>query len=160
MSKYSLTYLMENDMDDMGSSTRLRITKDIVVTPKGDSTIQDLINALNNPNNYGIYLSNLINVNKSVKDKLAAYYGTPNQRIKGNYPEKSATNTSAFIANLLNTDSDLNRLTPVLLGKITNWKQVGSEIQAAPTKTTTKDYIEKVFTTVFNNAGVTYDLKK
>ena len=59
MSKYSLTYLMENDMDDMGSSTRLRITKDIVVIPKGDSTIQDLINALNNPNNYGIYLHHL-----------------------------------------------------------------------------------------------------
>ena len=72
----------------------------------------------------------------------------------------SANSFRYLIANLLNTDSDLNRLTPVLLGKITNWKQIGSEIQAAPTKTTTKDYIEKVFTTVFNNAGVTYDLKK
>jgi len=160
MSKYSLAYLMENDMDDMDSSVRLRITKDIVVTPKGDSTIQDLVSALENPNNYGMYLSSLLHANKNIKDKVAAYFGTPNQRIHSTRPEKTAANISAYIANLLNTDSDLNRLAPVLLSKITGYKLTGNTIQAASTPKITKDYIEKVFTTVFNNAGVTYDLKK
>jgi len=45
MSKYSLRYLMENDIDSMGSSTRLRITKDVVVIPQGTSTIQDIVSA-------------------------------------------------------------------------------------------------------------------
>jgi hypothetical protein len=160
MSRYSLAYLMENGMGDEPVSTRLRITKDVIVTPQGDSTIQDLVNALNNPANYGIYLSGLLHVNKSIMDKLTAHYGTPTQRAKGGYPEKSAANTSAFITNLLTTDPDFNRLTPVLLSKITNWKQVGNEIHATSTPKITKDYIEKVFTTVFNNAGVTYNLKK
>ena len=160
MSKYSLRYLMENDMDDTGSSTRLRIVNDVVVTPKGDSTMQDLINALNNPNNYGMYLSGLLHANKNIKDKVAAYFGTSNQRIKGNYPDKTAANISAYIANLLSTDPGLDRLKPVLLGKITGWKQVGNEIYIAPTKTITKDTIEKIFTTVLDNAGVEYKIEK
>jgi hypothetical protein len=160
MSKYSLKYLMENDMDDTGSSTRLRIVNDVVVTPQGTSTIQDIVSALENPNNYGMYLSGLLHVNKSIKDKVASYFGTSNQRIKGNYPEKTAANISAYIANLLNTDPGLDRLKPVLLGKITGWKQVGNEINVAPTKTITKDNIEKIFTTVLNNAGVEYKIEK
>lgn len=160
MSRYSLMYLMENDMGDEPASTRLRIVNNIVVTPQGNSTLQDLVMALENPNNYGMYLSSLIHTNKNIKDKVAAYFGTPNQRIKGNYPEKTAANISARIADLLITDPDLNRLTPVMLSKMTNWKQAGNEIQATPTTKITKDYIEKVFTTVFNNAGVTYNLKK
>jgi hypothetical protein len=160
MSKYSLRYLMENDIDSMGSSTRLRITKDVVVTPQGTSTIQDIVSALEDPNNYGMYLSSLLHVNKSIKDKVASYFGTSNQRIKGNYPEKTATNISAYIANLLNTDPGLDRLKPVLLGKITGWKQVGNEINVAPTKTITKDNIEKIFNTVLNNAGVEYNIEK
>ena len=160
MNKYSLKYLMENDMDDMGSSARLRITKDVVVTPKGASTIQNIVNALEDPNNYGMYLSGLLHVNKNIKDKVAAYFGTPNQRIKGNYPEKTAANISAYIANLLNTDPGLDRLKPILLSKITGWKQVGNEIHVAPTKTITKDNIEKIFNTVLNNAGVEYNIEK
>ena len=160
MDKYSLRYLMENDMDDMGSPTRLKITKDVIITPQGTSTIQDIISALEDPNNYGIYLSGLLHVNKSIKDKVASYFGTSNQRIKGNYPEKTAANISAYIANLLNTDPGLNRLKPVLLGKITGWKQVGDKINIASTKTITKDHIEKIFTTVLNNAGVEYKIEK
>jgi len=115
---------------------------------------------LEDPNNYGMYLSGLLHVNKSIKDKVASYFGTPNQRIKGNYPEKTATNISAYIANLLNTDPGLDRLKPVLLGKITGWKQIGNEINIASTKTITKDNIEKIFTTVLNNAGVEYKIEK
>ena len=107
-----------------------------------------------------MYLSGLLHVNKSIKDKVASYFGTPNQRIKGNYPEKTATNISAYIANLLNTDPGLDRLKPVLLGKITGWKQIGNEINIASTKTITKDNIEKIFTTVLNNAGVEYKIEK
>ena len=164
MSKYSLRYLMENDMDDLTPSTRLRITNNVVATPTGNSTIEDLVAALNDPANYGMYLSNLLNVNKFIKDQLAAYYGTPNQRIRGNYPMKSAANTSAFILNLLNTNPDQTRIIPVQVSKNTDWKQVGNEIHAAPSKQRTKDqqitkkHITDVFTTVFNNAGVTYNI--
>lgn len=160
MNRYSLMYLMENDMGDESTPARLRITKNVVVTPQGDSTIQDLVNALENPNNYGMYLSSLLHANKNIKDKVAAYFGTPNQRIHSTRPEKTAANISAYIADLLNTDPDLNRLAPVMLSKITGYKVTGNELQATSTPKITKDYIEKVFTTVFNNAGVTYNLTK
>ena len=160
MSRYSLAYLMENGIGDANSSTRLRIVNNVVVTPQGTSTVQDIISALENPNNYGMYLSGLLHTNKSIKDKVAAYFGTPNQRALSTRPEKTAANISAYIANLLNTDPGLDRLKPVLLGKITGWKQVGDEIHIAPTKTITKDAIEKIFATVLNNAGVEYKIKK
>jgi hypothetical protein len=50
MSKYSLVKLMENDED--GIAGRVALSQDIVVYPKGETTINQIENALKNKANY------------------------------------------------------------------------------------------------------------
>jgi hypothetical protein len=59
---------MENEED--GRSGRAIVKSDIIVTPKGESTLEDITTALENSDNYGMYLSNLRNINKFIQDEF------------------------------------------------------------------------------------------
>jgi hypothetical protein len=65
--KYKLT-IKENE--ETGGSGRLTIKKDITLAPLGNSTLQDIINALEKLSNYGTYISNIQNTDPNVADNL------------------------------------------------------------------------------------------
>ena len=162
MSKYSLIKLVENELEDTGISGT-NIKKEATLIPKGTTTLKDIQAALEDSNNYGIYIDNLRNTNSYIKKEFEKHFGTPIQRrtltrwVKTTSVAKLAPYTketgTAFIVNLLKNDENLKRLTPVLLGKIINWKLKGDVFTLTPGKDDNrKSLIDKV-NVILQNAG-------
>lgn len=162
MNKYSLVQILENEIEDGGIS-RTFFKKEITLVPKGTTTVDDMKSALEDPNNYGIYIDNLRNTNNYIKKEFEKHFGTPVQRRtltrggKVTSVAKFAPYTKetgmTFVANLLKNDENLKRLTPVLLGKIINWKQKGDVFTLTPDKDTTKESLINKAKIVLQNAG-------
>lgn len=162
MSKYSLTKLIENELEDDGIS-RTHFKKEITLVPKGTTTVDSIKSALEDPNNYGIYIDNLRNTNNYIKKEFEKHFGTPIQRRtltrggKVTSTAKFAPYTKetgmTFIADLLKNDENLKRLTPVLLGKIINWKPKDNIFTLTPDKDTTKESLINRVNTVLQKAG-------
>ena len=120
MSKYSLVKLMENEED--GRSGRAVVKSDIIVTPKGENTLENIITALEDSDNYGIYLSNLRNVNKFIQDEFTKHFGTPAQRRTGKFPTYTKDSEMAFLKDLFKDEAKINAQTrKVILSKILNY---------------------------------------
>ena len=81
-------------------SNREQVDYDIILTPKGVS-VEDTIKALENIDNYGIYISNLNNNDPKMRKAKEAYFGTPaERRVKANqgkFPEFTNSSNLAFI---------------------------------------------------------------
>jgi hypothetical protein len=81
-------------------SNREQVDYDIILTPKGVS-VEDTIKALENIDNYGIYISNLSNNDPKMRKAKEAYFGTPaERRVKANqgkFPEFTNASNLAFI---------------------------------------------------------------
>ena len=157
MSKYSLVKLMENEED--GRSGRAIVKSDIIVAPKGKSTIQDIISALENSDNYGIYLDNLRNVNNYIRDEFTKHFGTPVYRRKNNitYTKDSIT---AWLKALLKDKtkiSDKNK--KIILSKILNYNIKDDKITITPTKENPKAAIKNKLDTILGNAKVDYSIQ-
>jgi hypothetical protein len=162
MSKYSLVKLVENELEDTGVSGT-RIGREIILTPKGATTLKDIQAALENSDNYGIYIDNLRNTNNYIKKEFEKHFGTPIQRRtltrggKTTSAAKFAPYTketgTAFIVNLLKNDENLKRLTPVLLGKIINWKLKGDTFTLTPGKDDNKKSLIDKTNVILQNAG-------
>ena len=81
-------------------SNREQVDYDIILTPKSVS-VEDTIKALENIDNYGIYISNLNNNDPKMRKAKEAYFGTPaERRVKANqgkFPEFTNASNLAFI---------------------------------------------------------------
>ena len=81
-------------------SNREQVDYDIILTPK-DVSVEDTIKALENIDNYGIYISNLSNNDPKMRKAKEAYFGTPaERRVKANqgkFPEFTNASNLAFI---------------------------------------------------------------
>jgi hypothetical protein len=81
MSKYSLVKLMESDED--GIAGRVALSQDIVIYPKGETTITQIENALKDKANYKKVFTELST------DKLEGRFGPQLPNVKKSMQEKS-----------------------------------------------------------------------
>ena len=85
MSKYSLVKLMESDED--GITGRVALSQDIVIYPKGETTINQIENALKDKANYKKVFTELST------DKLEGRFGPQLHNVKNSMQEKFKTET-------------------------------------------------------------------
>ena len=85
MSKYSLVKLMESDED--GITGRVALSQDIVIYPKGETTINQIENALKDKANYKKVFTELST------DKLEGRFGPQLPNVKKSMQEKFKTET-------------------------------------------------------------------
>jgi hypothetical protein len=148
---------MENEED--GRSGRAIVKSDIIVTPKGENTLEDITTALENSDNYGMYLSNLRNVNKFIQDEFTKHFGTPAQRrvSKITYTKDSIT---AWLKDLLKDKSKINAQTKkIILSKILNYNIKDNKVVITPTKENPKAAIKNKLDTILGNAKVDYSIQ-
>ena len=158
MSKYSLVKLMENEED--GRSGRAIVKSDIIVFPKGETSITDLVTALENSDNYGIYLSNLRNVNKFIQDEFTKHFGTPAQRRTGKFPIYTKDSEMAFLKDLFKDETKINAQTrKVILSRILNYNIKDNKIVITPTKENPKAAIKSKLDTILGNAGINFSIQ-
>ena len=84
MSKYSLVKLMENEDDGV---SRVALSQDIVIYPKGETTIEQIENAFKNKDNYKKIFTELS------QDKLEGYFGPQLANVKKSMQDKFKTET-------------------------------------------------------------------
>jgi hypothetical protein len=160
MNKYSLVKLMENDGEEDGRSGRAIVKSDVVIIPKGKSTITDLVTALEDSDNYGIYLSNLRNVNKFIQDEFTKHFGTPAQRRTGKFPIYTSDSAMNWLKDLFKDETKIDAKTKkVILSKILNYNINGDKIVITPTKENPKAAIKSKLDTILGNAGVNYSIQ-
>ena len=158
MSKYSLVKLMENEED--GRSGRAIIKSDITIVPKGENTLEDIISALENSDNYGIYLSNLRNINKFIQDEFTKHFGTPAQRRTGRFPIYTKDSEMAFLKDLFKDETKINAQTrKVILSKILNYNIKDNKVTVTPTKENPKAAIKSKLDTILGNAGINFSIQ-
>jgi len=149
---------MENEED--GRSGRAIVKSDIIVSPKGETSIADLVTALEDSDNYGIYLSNLRNVNKFIQDEFTKHFGTPVQRRTGRFPVYTKDSEMAFLKDLFKDETKIDTKTKkVILSKILNYNISGDKILITPTKESPKAAIKSKLDTILGNAGVEYSIQ-
>jgi hypothetical protein len=85
MSKYSLVKLMESDED--GIAGRVALSQDIVIHPKGETTINQIENALKDKANYKKVFTELST------DKLEGRFGPQLHNVKKSMQDKFKTET-------------------------------------------------------------------
>jgi hypothetical protein len=143
MNKYSLVRLMENEGEEEGRpSSGLKATYNLVVTPIG-ATPNDVIAALNNVVNYGMYMSNLRTRFSNDYDKE---FGTVYDRRAGRKPPVTKSMENEFYSNLLKTKK-IQLLIPTVEGNTVVFYQKDNP---------KKDVIDKMLKTVLKNAGIKF----
>jgi hypothetical protein len=143
---------MEQEGEEEGNFSIGKATYNLVVTPK-NSTSEDILNALNNIDNYGVYASNIRNTatNKAAINKaIEKHFGTPVQR-------RSKTNTfPAYTKDAL--DAFIKQFTskPQLLKPTVE----GNTVIFYQKDNPTKDLTKKILQVVLNNAGIEYKISE
>jgi hypothetical protein len=151
---------MESDGEEDGRSGRAMVKSDIVIIPKGKSTIADLVTALEDSDNYGIYLSNLRNVNKFIQDEFTKHFGTPAQRRTGKFPIYTSDSAMTWLKDLFKDETKIDAKTKkVILSKILNYNINGDKIVITPTKENPKAAIKSKLDTILGNAGANYSIQ-
>lgn len=149
---------MENEED--GRSGKAIVKSDIIVIPKGESTLENIITSLEDSDNYGMYLSNLRNVNKFIQDEFTKHFGTPTQRRTGKFPIYTKDSEMAFLKDLLKDKtkiSDKNK--KIILSKILNYNIKDNKVTITPTKENPKAAIKNKLDTILGNAKVDYSIQ-
>jgi len=118
------------------------------------------VTALENSDNYGIYLSNLRNVNKFIQDEFTKHFGTPVQRRTGRFPVYTKDSEMTFLKDLFKDETKIDaRTKKVILSKILNYNISGDKISITPTKENPKAAIKSKLDTILGNAGVEYSIQ-
>jgi hypothetical protein len=156
MSKYSLKYLMEADMDDDATFSIGKVSYDLVLTPK-DVSVDDVISALENIDNYGRYASNIRNTatNKATINKAIEDYFGPNTPAKKKQLEKQRgvpfpPKTKQAIDDFVKQFSSK----PQLL----TYNISGNSLVFPQNQNPTKDLTKKIINTVLTNVSIDYKL--
>jgi hypothetical protein len=159
MSKYSLVKLMEQEgMEDDATFSVGKATYDLVVTPV-DSTPEDIIAALDNIDNYGIYASNIRNtatnkatINKAVEDHFGPNIPAKKKSLEKQrgvpFPPKTKQAIDDFVKQF---SSKPQLLKPTVEGDIVIFKQKENP---------TKDVTKKILQVVLNNAEIKYKVSE
>lgn len=154
MSKYSLVKLMEQEGEEDGNFSLGKATYDLVVIPK-NSTPEDVINALDNIDNYGIYASNIRNtatnkatINKAVEDHFGPNIPAKKKSLEKQrgipFPPKTKQAIDDFIKQFT---SKPQLLKPSIKDNTVVFVQKNNP---------TKDLTKKILQVVLNNAGIEY----
>jgi len=151
MNKYSLVRLMENEGDEERPSSALKATYNLVVTPTNitkdgkttKATPNDIITALNNVVNYGMYMSNLRTRFSNDYDKE---FGTAYDRRAGRKPPVTKNMENEFYSSLLK-NKKVQLLIPTVEGDTIVFYQKDNP---------KKVELDKIIKTVLKNAEIEY----
>lgn len=147
MSKYKYR-LVEQEEDN---NVRQQASYDLVLTPTVLS-VEEVVKALENIDNYGAYVSNLRNATKDVNKAVETHFG-PSQpfakkkleKERGTpFPPKTKQAIDDFIKTLTSK--------PNLL----NWVIKDGELLFPSSKNPTKKVTQNIIDTVMTNAGIDY----
>lgn len=147
----------ESSDQEQPRSSVAKAEYDIVITPKG--SIDDVVKAFNNMDNYGIYISNIRNtglnkveINKAIEDHFGPNIPAKRKSIEKKtgkpFPVKTKQAMDDFIKTF-KSKPNLLKFTPK------------GDTLVFPQKTNpSKDLTKKIIKTVLDNAGIEYDVKE
>ena len=100
------------DEEEQGPGSWIAADKDIVVTPEAPSTVEDAVKALENKDNYGIYLSNIRTGKLTPKD-MEEFFGPSSPRAKQKIEkEKAAEKNKVIPSKTITETKTVNTLLP------------------------------------------------
>jgi hypothetical protein len=141
-----MNYNIREEEDNQSSS--IRLDQDLILTTTED--IQKVVDALENIDNYGIYLSNIRkpNTNKAIED----YFGPSNPSKK-----KTALKARGGEPFPLRTKQSVDDFIKSLTSKpnLLDYKVEGNTIIFPKESNETKENIKRIIDTVMKNAGIT-----
>ena len=146
--------IFENE-EEQGPGSWIAADKDIVVIPQGSSTVEDAIKALEDKNNYGIYVSNIRTGKVTPKD-MEEFFGPTSPRAKQaiekergvKFPIKTKAAIDDFIKNRAGKPN------------LVYYDVVGDTLVFPNSKNTSKGRTQSIVSTVMDNAGINYTIKQ
>jgi len=158
MSKYSLVKLMEQEGEEDGNFSIGKATYNLVVKPINAST-DDIINALDNIDNYGIYASNIRNtatnkatINKAIEDHFGPNIPAKKKALEKQrgvpFPPKTKQVLDTFVKQFT---SKPQLVKPTVEGDVVVFYQKDNP---------TKDLTKKILQVVLTNAEIEYKISE
>ena len=143
------------DEEEQGPASWIAADKDIVVTPQGNSTIGDIINALEDKNNYGIYLSSIRTGKMTPKD-MEEFFGPSSPRAK------QAIEKQTGVKFPIKTKQTIDDFIKSRAGKpnLVFYNIVGDTLVFPNSKNTSKGRTYNIVTTVMSNALINYTIQE
>lgn len=146
--------IFENE-EEQGPGSWIAADKDIVLIPTEPSTVEDAIKALEDKNNYGIYLSNIRTGKVTPKD-MEEFFGPSSPRAKQKieketgvkFPVKTKAAIDDFIKNRAGKPN------------LVHYEVVDNTLVFPNSKNTSKGRTQSIVATVMQNAGVRHTLKQ
>ena len=146
--------IFENE-EEQGPGSWIAADKDIVVIPQGSSTVEDAVKALEDKNNYGIYLSNIRTGKVTPKD-MEEFFGPSSPRAKQkiekdtgvSFPVKTKAAIDDFIKNRAGKPN------------LVFYDVVDGTLVFPNSKNTSKGRTQSIVATVMDNAGINYTIKQ
>ncbi len=146
--------IFENE-EEQGPGSWIAADKDIVVIPLEPSTVKDAIAALENKDNYGIYLSNIRTSKVTPKD-MEEFFGPSSPRAKQaiekqtgvKFPIKTKAAIDDFIKNRAGKPN------------LVYYDIVGDTLVFPSSKNTSKGRTQSIVATVLDNGGIRYTIKQ
>jgi hypothetical protein len=146
---------ISEDEEEQGPGSWIAADKDLVLLPKDPSTIEDAIEALENKDNYGIYLSN-IRSGKVTPKNMEDFFGPTSPAAK----KKIEKDTG--VAFPIKTKAAIDDFIKSRAGKpnLVYYEVVGDTLMFPNSKNTSKGRTQSIVSTIMDNAGVKYEIKQ
>ena len=146
---------ISEDEEEQGPGSWIAADKDLVLLPKDPSTIEDAIKALENKDNYGIYLSN-IRSGKVTPKNMEDFFGPTSPAAK----KKIEKDTG--VAFPIKTKAAIDDFIKNRAGKpnLVFYDIVDDTLVFPNTKNTSKGRTQSIVATVLDNAGINYTIKQ
>ena len=143
------------DDEEQGPGSWIAADKDIVLTPEAPSTVEDAIQALENKDNYGIYLSNIRTGKVTPKD-MEEFFGPSSPRAK----QKIEKDTGVMFP--IKTKAAIDDFIKTRAGKpnLVAYTIVDDTLIFPNSKNSSKGRTQSIVSTVMKNAGVRYTIKQ
>lgn len=148
--------LKENDFgdDDKSFSFTGKTDADLLLTPL-DASVEEVKNALNNLDNYGIYKTQLRNTKIGLEKALEDHFGPSQPNIKARIEKKSGKKfpikTKQAVEDFIN---NFTKSTNIL-----SYEIEGDNFRFPKYSNPEKGHLKKIITTVMDNAGINFILK-
>ena len=144
-----MAYKLREEEEEMSPSSRLAVDYDIVLTPSGE--VKDAVAALQNIDNYGVYVSNMRNkasIEKAVEDYFGPSVPVKRKALEKQRGEAFPIKTKQAIDDLVKSVTS----TPNLL----KYEVKGKEIVFPKSNNPSKDLTKKIIKVVMDNAGIKF----
>lgn len=153
--------IFEQDEQEPGKYSSVNAEYDINITPTGAST-DEVIKALENINNYGIYISNMRNQPK-VHQGIEKYFGNMSAEGKKISPaEKASIEKRTGKKFPIKTKDAIDSITMSLIDKpnLLKYEVKGDSVVFPQKGNPTKEVTKRIIKTVLGNAGIKYKAKE